>query len=508
MSLHRSGINFQNLIQDLSEMYPCDVSEVVLIELIANSLDAGADHIAIQFDKSKKILEIKDNGKGMDAAVFEEYHDFAAGLKSRGDGIGFAGLGAKISFNIADRVITETKSRSFCGGSNWYLKSKKELAWEDNKPSHLYSHGTKVAVCFRSDAKLAYSSSEDLIKLLRRYYLPLFDSSFLKLYKLNGNYSENLRFEVNGHVVKPGNIVKDYDLEKVKEFFPIKSGKKFGYGIMGVSKSEYPLGTDSCGILLCTLGKVIKSDLFNQFPSSLGPRLFGVVEVPDFVKFLTTAKTDFMHSRGKRREFESFYDPIRQEFKAWLKEIGVETAEAVSTNEAIKLERELKKLIDDIPELNDFFGFQTKKSIFAPKEDGSTTAEIFNGTGGTFPIGSGTKGKDNAPVDIGDQPGQALIENKEGGNVKASPISRTARRGPKIAFSEAFSKLELAWIDGNNIVINSGHSAYIKSNSNVASRKIHNLFAIANAIQKFINSHGEKSDQMFIDRMMSAWGKK
>ena len=508
MGLHRSSINFQNLIQDLSEMYLCEVSEVVLIELVANSLDAGADHITIKFDKSKKILEIKDNGRGMDAGVFEEYHDFAAGLKSRGDGIGFAGLGAKISFNIANRVITETKSRSFCGGSSWYLKSKKELVWENLKPSHLFGHGTKVAVYFRPDAKLTYSSSEDLIRLLRRYYLPLFDSRFLKLYKDTGRYSQNLRFEINGHIVKIGNIDKAYNLEKVKEFFPTKSGKKFGYGIMGISKSEYPLGADSCGILLCTLGKVIKSDLFNQFPSSLGPRLFGVVEVPDFVKYLTTAKTDFIHNRGTRREFESLYNPIRQEFKAWLKYIGVETAEVVGTNEAIKLEKELKKLIDDIPELNDFFGFRTRKSIFASKKEGPATTEIFNGTEGTFPFGSGTKGGIVGPVDIGEQPGQALIENKEKGKVKASPISRTARRGPKIAFSEAFNKLELAWIDGNNIVINSGHPAYVKSNSNVASRKIHNLFAIASAIQKFINSHGEKSDQMFIDRMMSAWGKK
>jgi len=40
MSIHESSVNFQNLIRDLAEIYPFDVDEVVLVELIANSLDA------------------------------------------------------------------------------------------------------------------------------------------------------------------------------------------------------------------------------------------------------------------------------------------------------------------------------------------------------------------------------------------------------------------------------------------------------------------------------------
>lgn len=98
-------------------MYPQDVSEVVVIELIANALDAGATQIGVNFDKDKNVLEIQDNGNGMTREQFAEYHDFAAGLKTRGSGIGFAGVGAKISFNIAHRVVTKTISKSFAGGS-------------------------------------------------------------------------------------------------------------------------------------------------------------------------------------------------------------------------------------------------------------------------------------------------------------------------------------------------------------------------------------------------------
>src|SRR3990172_8818015 len=167
MSTHRSTVNFQNLIRDLAEMYPFEVSEVVLVELVANSLDAGATRIAIDFDPHNNRLIVDDDGRGMTASEFDQYHDFAAGLKVRGTGIGFAGVGAKVSFNIADRVVTETRSEQFFGGSNWYLQSNKKLVWEDLQPSQLHGNGTRVEVRFREDVSPSYSNKQDLIKLLR-----------------------------------------------------------------------------------------------------------------------------------------------------------------------------------------------------------------------------------------------------------------------------------------------------------------------------------------------------
>ncbi len=180
MAAHESGVNYENLIRDLADMYPFEISEVVLVELIANSLDARPTRIAIEYDPVAKVLTVTDNGKGMSASEFEQYHDFAAGLKTRGGGIGFAGVGAKISFNIAERVITETNSISFKGGSNWYLESKKKLVWEDFK-SHLVKNGTIVKVFFKKETNLAYETTKDIIMLLKKHYLPLFDSRLIGL---------------------------------------------------------------------------------------------------------------------------------------------------------------------------------------------------------------------------------------------------------------------------------------------------------------------------------------
>src|SRR3989338_5716375 len=97
MATHESTVNFENLIRDLADMYPIDVSSVVIVELVANSLDSHATRISIDFDPRTRVLVVADNGTGMTASDFEQYHDFAAGLKTRGMGIGFAGVGAKVS---------------------------------------------------------------------------------------------------------------------------------------------------------------------------------------------------------------------------------------------------------------------------------------------------------------------------------------------------------------------------------------------------------------------------
>jgi hypothetical protein len=249
VAVHESGVNFQSLIRDLAEMYPFDVDEVVLTELVANCLDAKATRIAIDFDPRSGMLVVEDNGRGMTPSEFAGYHDFATELKPRGTGIGFAGVGSKVSFRIADRVM-------------------------------------KV-------------------------------------------YSKDLTFIINGEALEPLDLAADLGLQNVREFYPARRRKRYGYGILGLADEEYPLAPDLCGVLVCTYGKVVKADLFNQFPGSYGPRVFGLVEVPVLVQFLTTTKTEFLE-QGRQKQFEGLYDPIRQEFRDWLKGLGIEPPETSS----------------------------------------------------------------------------------------------------------------------------------------------------------------------------------
>jgi len=506
MGRHESSVNFENLIKDLADMYPFDVGTVVLIELVANALDSKATLININYAPQEKSLVVTDNGTGMTQEDFDQYHDFAAGLKTRGMGIGFAGVGAKISFNIASQVITETRGPSYAGGSNWYLESKKRLIWEDITPFHLRNYGTRVEVIFRKDVSLPFNDTNSIVALLRQHYLPLLDRRFLSLYSELEYYDINLRFVVNSKYIEPVDIVSNYNLGSVHEFYPTSGNKRIGYGVFGLSSKEYPMGENLCGVLLCTHGKVIKADLFNQFPGDIGTTIMGLVEIPNFVHFLTSSKTDFIR-RKRLREFEKLYNPVRQEFRSWLKELGVQSSEITSKGEAIRLEREIRKLVDDIPELGEFFGFRMPKQVLQNQATGDTLANIQEGAEVTFPIGEGESQGGEAPLDVGDGPGEALVENSEKGRIRAKPISRTGRRGPKIAFNESSDRVDLAWVDGNNIVINSGHPAYRKVISNTTANRLHCIYAVANAVQKFLFS-GQTEDLMFSDKMMSAWGKK
>lgn len=507
MATHESSVNFENLIRDLADMYPFDVGTVVLVELVANALDSKATTICIDFDPQTNVLIVSDNGTGMTESGFEQYHDFAAGLKTRGTGIGFAGVGAKISFNIATRVVTETCSDSFIGGSNWYLQSKKKLIWEEIKPSHLVGKGTRVAVEFGLGINAPFSSKKDILLILHQHYLPLFDKKFLELYSELKDYSKELRFVINSDKIEPSEIVSDYSLQNVKEFFPRRANKRIGRGLFGLTGKEYALGANVCGVLLCTHGKVIKADMFNQFPAEIGPRILGVVEIPELVQFLTSSKTDFFHRGVRNREFEALYGPVRQEFKDWLNEIGVQSVETSASDDAVKLEKELKKLIEDVPELGDFFGFRGPKKILSPDNQGLTSAEPHDGAQITFPMGEGDGEKGGeAPLDVGDSEGKALAET-ENGKKPASPIGRTGRHGPQIAFADVPNRDDLAWVNGNSIVINSGHPAYKKVETNSTAKRLHQLFSIAAAVQKFTSS-GETTEITFIDRMMAAWGRK
>ena len=178
------------------------------------------------------------------------------------------------------------------------------------------------------------------------------------------------------------------------------------------------------------------------------------------------------------------------------------------SEEATRLERELKKLLNDVPELGEFFGLRTRKLVLQPSSTGTEQADIQEGVQVTFPGGQGKSKGGAAPLDTGDQPGQALIGSPSSGSELARPISRTSRQGPKIVFASYPDRVELAWVEGSEIVINSGHPSYAKTRADAAVRKMHCLFAIGSAVQRFIASTDNAPDLTFVDRLMSAWGKK
>src|SRR5262249_31910446 len=139
-------VNLKHLLEDIRDTYPFPVEEVILTELVANALDSGAGEIRISVAAEQSALTVCDNGKGMTPPQLDRYHDVAATSKERGQGIGFAGLGAKLALLAAEAVITETRAGMSTNATRWRLAGSARAPWELIDPAGRISGASGTAV--------------------------------------------------------------------------------------------------------------------------------------------------------------------------------------------------------------------------------------------------------------------------------------------------------------------------------------------------------------------------
>src|SRR3990172_6070299 len=102
-------VDLLHLLEDLRDAYPGALEETILTEIVANALDSGATRIAITTDPSATTLTVVDDGRGMLRRDLKRYHDVATSTKTRGEAIGFAGVGIKLGLLACAEVLTETR---------------------------------------------------------------------------------------------------------------------------------------------------------------------------------------------------------------------------------------------------------------------------------------------------------------------------------------------------------------------------------------------------------------
>jgi len=501
MTIHQSSVNFKNLIQNLAGMYPYGIREIVLVETIANALDAKTERINVFFDRDDNVLIIQDNGNGMNKKTFEKYHDFSVSLKTRGSGIGFAGLGAKIAFNSAQRVITETRSLDYEGGSNWYLKGER-LIWEEIPVRKISETGTYVEIYFNKGKVPMYADAEDIINIIEKHYTPLFIRELRTFYSKVGIYSSNLHLYVDGLEIPIISIPEDKKLSSFKSILlKDKRGINRGIGYFALNSEE--LTEDERGIALSTYGKVIKREFLNIYPSKYTDKIMGIIEIPQLIMCLTTSKTDFNKKGREWRSIRKIYGGAQNEFKDWLNNLGALPTVKASRAEASKLERTVRQILSSLPEIENFFrGPYRKKDVFASNSSG-VPASSAEGVQATFPEdGQGVKGSEAIP-DEGIENGKRTDENLQG-EKKASPISRKSRTGPRIVWADSPGRNELGWVDQGIIYINEGHPAYKRAEGQY--KYYHDLVSVAIAIARYANKTDiEAFDSL--NQFFSIWGR-
>src|SRR3989304_9854192 len=193
-------VDLLHLLEDLRDAYPGASEETILAEIVANSLDPGQSRILIDTDAGQATLSVTDDGSGMQRRELARYHDLAASTKSRGQGIGFAGVGIKLGLLISEEVLTETRRGKSHVATGWHLASRHRAPWKWVPPPGLVD-GRGTSVRLKLQNALSPLLDPGFIEgSLRRHYQPLLDPAFEQL--LAQHYPRGVGIKVNGRVLE------------------------------------------------------------------------------------------------------------------------------------------------------------------------------------------------------------------------------------------------------------------------------------------------------------------
>jgi hypothetical protein len=495
---HYSGIDYEHFLDDIRDMYPFNIEEAILVELIANSLDAKTTLLDIRIDPDRKTFQLVDNGSGMDVRGFDNYHNFSTSFKRKGQGIGFAGLGAKLSLRIAERVITESRSTKTWRASEWRFERKRRSSlpvWFDLDERTLPHNGTSVRMELKGRSHLLLDPSLVRTAILA-HYLPLI--ALNEFYESMRLY-RRVTVLVNGEVLEPAWPVP----AKSKQIVFRRGKGRIPFALARFELHAQPLSEGEQGVAIATYGKIIRRDPLKQYFTMMD-RITGIIEVPELVECLTTNKCDFRKDGAAGYKYYRFSKMAQQEFRGWLEELQLlEKKEIGADRDVRRLQRVVNSIVGNIPDLQQFFGGRSERIGLVRDADGSLL--------GARPEHPQRPESDTAPHKLVDGMREPLEEAprreqalQPSGENAADRRASHANFGPLIRHHDAPDRDAMSWMEGDTIYINTAHPAYGKA----AERKFleyHELLTIALAMVREVPTSQERID--LLEQFMIRWGK-
>jgi hypothetical protein len=453
---HVSNVEWRKVLENFraayQSMYP---AEILVIEVIANSLDAGATHIALTVSSSPKELQFRvtDNGRGMRSKdEFERYHDLGSLTKSRGGTIGWAGIGAKLYLDQCEQVYTETKSASFAASSDWSFRAgDKAPQWDEVKPEGLvpYKTGTTVEVSIAKHSEWAFFGEETLKRLVLQNYnyaMKPYGAAEIKIGDTNVE-----PFDPKGASSTPLN----FELQ-------LKSGEKVS-GCFSLSSEAVPVGFELVSIVVN--GKTVgEQHDFKQLARIKNIyRVTGFVRCDSLVQIVTTSKDSF--NRKTPLWFE-FSKKVGARFSDWLEKCG-ELSKLERDTDLEALAAELGKDLNRVfarPEIRalglDLFQALAARKVAIRNESGEQKVKETDGSQTTTGTMGGSGEGAGVPTE-GDEPGKG-VRTDSSGDLPAVERTRRTRGGVNIAYVSQPDRPERAWADPGlaAILINQAHPAF------------------------------------------------
>jgi hypothetical protein len=520
-------VDLQHLLEDLRDAYTGSLEETILTEVVANALDSGAHRIRLFTRPADATLTIVDDGRGMQRRELARYHDVAASTKTKGQGIGFAGVGIKLGLLVAREVITETRRGATHVASRWHLASRHRAPWKwIPPPGFTDSRGTAVQLTLANQLSPLLDAGY-LEETLKRHFEPLLDPAFADL--LRRYYREGVVLEVDGREVRG---VERSAAERAP--VAIRIGRRRIPSAAGFMERDAALSADRDGIAISTFGKVIKRgwDWLGVAPPVRG-RVSGLIEAPELAACLTLSKNDFVRNGPRGSTYLAYRKAVQEVVSRQLAEWG-DGREPEARPRIARLERDLERVLedlaDDFPLLRSLVDCRAGGQKRLPMPGRGTERvppPLFADLPGVegLPPPSGTPQPrdreasaepESTPQPARPSDGQPAPEPPLDAQAQSAvrPVSavslesvagrrRPARYGLLVQFESCPGDLELARLVDSTVWINDAHPAFERA---TASRSIgyHTALSVALALAPL--AVGAGNEHTFITQFLAHWG--
>lgn len=506
-------VDLLHLLEDLRDAYPGALEETILTEILANALDSGASRIRITTDSAGANLTITDNGSGMPRHELRRYHDLATSTKTRGQGIGFAGVGIKLALLACKEVITETRRGKTHVATQWHLAARHKAPWRWIPPPGLVdTQGTAVKLCL-SDTFSPLTDAGYVEAAVRQHYQPLLDPAFDAM--MVSVHGRDISFEVNGQPL-------DKTSCSAPEIAPLEiyMGRKrkpqaFGY----LYREPLPVPESRRGIAISTYGKIIRVgwDWLGITPNA-SERIGGVIEVPALAASLTLNKGDFIRSGVRGAAYLAYRKAIQETVLRQLTAWGDSSEQSETSRPRVMrtLERDLERVLLDLSE-----GFPLLAALVEHRRGGQKRLPLGpkaalgepGFAGATIPpAGEGgeaaeppaqSNGEPSEPQPPQDAPPPANPPANTMDLPDAPRKPRPMRLGLGVQFEERPDDRELGRLVESTVLINQSHPAYKRA---AASRAEGYHIALTVALALAPLTVEASAEHGFITEFMSRWG--
>jgi hypothetical protein len=505
-------VDLLHLLQDLADAYPGDLHETILVEIIANALDSGAAAIRVDTDTTTRSLTVIDDGHGMRRADLRRFHDVATSTKTRGEGIGFAGVGIKLGLLVSEEVITESRRGKDHISTTWTMSNRKRAPWRWIEPAGLVSErGTAVRLRL-ANALSPLLDAGFAAATIREHFEPLLDPFFDDV--LRKHYPNGIRFEI-GDAILPRVAVESRDTAPIALRLP---GKRKPSAVGYLIRRTEIFDEDRRGVAISTFGKVIKRgwDWLGMAPSA-ADRITGLIEAPELAASLTLNKADFLRSGPRGAVFLAYRKAMQEAVAQQLAHWGADESESSQRRRVARpIERDMESVLadlaDDFPMLAMLVHRQAggnrklRVGRGQPKAVDPDTIDMFASPPPADPPADTPPSEPSQAPSSEPEAEPERVERDRPSDVglpEPRGRPRPTRLGLTIQFESREEDLELARLVETTIWVNDAHPAYRRA---VASRSegYHVALSVALALGRIAV---EPSDERpFVLEFLARWG--